>query len=481
MRSTALSGRSTEAGLADPANGPAGDLAVSPADRATLTARYLDEVARSGGTEADLHAVMPSVGMLASRYQKRYVARPLFIGRAEADQLNSDLQHVRAAMVSLPDLLYDGDLTAFAGAAGLTDVQAEAALRTHSDQVTDWVRADLYPDADGFRMLEFNMGSGIGGSEASDMTRAMLRYPLLRDFARRNQLTCPDSAQEQIRVMLAESGFSRDSAPMIALIDWQAHYEKIGGFLHRIARRWRDMGLDTHAGHLGQLRMRNGRVLLRGQPVDIIFRIFLSEHLLEPGGPEVMLPVLDAVARDEVKMFTPMDSELYGSKAPLAMLSDHANRHLLTAAQQAAIDRVLPWTRMVRPGPVMLEDGSSADLLEHALARQADLVLKPTLLHGGAGVVAGWDTTEQGWRDALNQAMGGPYVLQRRIMVIPEMCPGPDGELVPWETTWGVFTSPAGFGGVFARAFQSQPGTVVGRIGTHLRLGGGMVGPPSPG
>jgi hypothetical protein len=77
--------------------------------------------------------------------------------------------------------------------------------------------------------------------------------------------------------------------------------------------------------------------------------------------------------------------------------------------------------------------------------------------------------------------MGGPYVLQRRIMVIPEMCPGADGELVPWETTWGFFTSEAGFGGVFARAFRPQPGTVVGRIGTHLRVGGGLVGAPGPG
>lgn len=469
MRSTALSGHGTDAGFAGPEDG------------ATLTARYLDEVARRGGTWTDMLAVLPTTGMLASRYKKNFMSRPLFLGRTEADQVNSDLQHIRAAMTSLPGLLYDGDLASFARDAGLTEVQIEAALRTRCDQVTDWVRADLYPDAAGFRIMEFNMGSGVAGSETSEIAQAMLRYPLLREFARAHQLTYVDTIQEQIRLILAESGFTRESAPMIALIDWPDHYERISGFLHRISRRWRDMGLDTHAGSIGHLKFRNGRVWLRGRPVDILFRIFLSEHLLQPGGPELMFPVLDAVARDEVRMFTPLDSELYGSKAPLAMLSDLANRHLFTAAQQDVIDRVLPWTRMMLPGPVTLEDGGTVDLMEYALDHPADLLLKPTLLHGGAGVLAGWDTTERDWRDALSQAMRGPYVLQRRIKVIPEICTGEDGELVPWETTWGIFTSAAGFGGAFARGFRPQPGTVVGRIGTHLRVGGCLVGPPVPG
>jgi hypothetical protein len=446
-------------------------------DRAALTARYLDEVARRGQSAADLLAVMPATGILAAQFGNRFTSRPMFLGRAEGEQVSSDLRCIKAAMNSLPDLLYDGDLAAFAKDAGLTEIQIEAALRTRTGQVTNWGRADMYPDDHGFRLMEFNMGSSVGGSDVSEINRAMLRYPLLREFARAHGLTSVDTYQEQIRLTLEESGFTRDSCPMIALIDWPAHYEQIGGYLHKISRRWRAAGLDTHAGHIGHLKVRDGRVWLRGRPVDVIFRIFMTEHLLEPGGPEVIFPVLDAVARGEVKMFTPLDSELYGSKAPLAMLSDHANRHLFTADQQAAIDRVLPWTRIMRAGVTTLEDGSTVSLMEYALAHPADLVLKPSLLHGGSGVVAGWDTTERGWRDALSQAMGGPYVLQRRIMTKPEMCPGEIGELVPWDIHWGFFTSAAGFGGAITRAFLPQPGTRVHRTGTHVRYGGVLVGP----
>lgn len=452
-------------------------------DRATLTASYLDEVKRRGHSATDLLDVMPRTGMLWALNALRYIPRPLFLGHAESEQLNSDLQHIRAAMASLPSLLYDGNVEAFGTAAGLTSAQAAAVRRTRAETVTEWVRADMYPDATGLRLLEFNMGSGIAGSDNSELCRAVLRYPLLREFARDHRLGYVDTVREQLRLIFAETGRKPGSYPMIALVDWPKHFEAIGSFLHKISRRWRNQGLDAHACHLGQLKVSDGRVRLRGRPVDIIFRIFLLEHLLQPDGPELMNPVLDAVARGEVAMFTSLDGELYGSKVPLAMLSECANRHLFSPAQLGAFDRVLPWTRLVRPGPVTLSDGAVVDLEEYALSHAEDLVLKPALLHGGAGVLPGWhpDTTEQLWRDRLREAMGTPHVIQQRVRVEPELCPGDVGELVPWETTWGVFTFASGYGGVYGRAFQSREGLAVARTGTGLRIGCCLVEQPVPG
>jgi hypothetical protein len=155
------------------------------------------------------------------------------------------------------------------------------------------------------------------------------------------------------------------------------------------------------------------------------------------------------------------------------MLSDPASRHLLSAAERAACDRILPWTRMVRPGPVTLEDGRMVDLYDYAASHPGDLILKPTLLHGGLGMLAGWhpDTTATLWRDRLTAAMGGPYVIQRRIRPTPELCPGEDGEPVPWIVTWGVFTFPHGYGGVYARAFTADSQLAVLLTGTDMRFG----------
>jgi len=95
--------------------------------------------------------------------------------------------------------------------------------------------------------------------------------------------------------------------------------------------------------------------------------------------------------------------------AALAMLSDERNRHLFTTAELASIDRILPWTRAVRPGPVTLEDGQRADLLDYAISHQDDLILKPTLRYGGQDVLPGWhhQTSPELWRKQLARALDG--------------------------------------------------------------------------
>ena len=73
--------------------------------------------------------------------------------------------------------------------------------------------------------------------------------------------------------------------------------------------------------------------------------------------------------------------------------------------------------------------GARVDLRDYAIAHREELILKPTLLHGGAGVVPGWhrETTRQAWAEQLRAAMDGPYVLQRRIRPVPELFPTLDG------------------------------------------------------
>jgi hypothetical protein len=145
---------------------------------------------------------------------------------------------------------------------------------------------------------------------------------------------------------------------------------------------------------------------------------------------------------------------VFASKGALAMLSDEANRSLFHPHELVSLDRILPWTRMVRPGPVTLEDGSRVDLLTYALSHQHDLALKPTLLHGGHGVLLGWrqDTTPQEWEEQVRSAMDGPYVIQRRIRPVPELFPSGTGDTEPWIVAWGAFTVARGFGGVWTRA-----------------------------
>ena len=199
--------------------------------------------------------------------------------------------------------------------------------------------------------------------------------------------------------------------------------------------------------------------------MDVVYRVFMIEDLLDPGAPELVDPVLRAVERGEVEMFAPMDAELYGSKAALAMLSDEANADRFDAAERDSLDRLLPWTRMVRDTPVTV-GGAQVGLWELAAERRAELVLKPTLMHGGLGVVLGWRVDPDEWKAAVRAATGGPYVLQRRIRAVPEPFPaavpgGTEQQLINWM----AFSMSRGFGGGIVRASTDLSGSVLNSAG----------------
>jgi hypothetical protein len=197
-------------------------------------------------------------------------------------------------------------------------------------------------------------------------------------------------------------------------------------------------------------------VWLGRRPVDVIYRVFMIQNLLEPDGPALIDPILRAAERGEVKLFTPMHAQLYSSKGALALLSDEANRSLCTAAELASLDRLLPWTRMLRPGPVTV-DGERVDLLDYATGHRADLLIKPTARHGGQGIVTGWRTGAEEWDQHLRAALGGPFVLQRRVRPEPEEFPGPGGP-EPWVLTWGAYLGRRGYAGMWVRG-EADPDT----------------------
>ncbi|MDH6133743.1 hypothetical protein P3T37_003141 [Kitasatospora sp. MAA4] len=444
-------------------------------DRSTLTELYLAQVRAHGAVASELIGRQSEIELLTRNYRTGFLSRPLFLGHQEREQLTADLAVFRGALLSLPDKLFDGDLGAFARAAGMAEVQVDAMLRSRGNSLTRMTRSDLCVDESGFRLLEANMSSALGGMDNAVMARALLEHPVLADFAEQHNLGVLDSMGELVRTMYAETGFAPDATPVVAMADWPSSYlNSFGPYLEEYCAHLQAMGVDAHPCHIGQFEYRDGRVWLGERAVDIILRIFINEDLLEsPEAAAVMDPVLNAAAAGQVHLFAPLDAELFASKAALAMLSDERNRHLFSPEELAVLDRLLPWTRMLRPGSVTLEDGSRVDLLQYALTHQEELALKPTVSSGGSGIVLGWDAalTPQQWHEQLTAALDGPYVLQRRIRPVTELFPDENGELQPWLIVWGVFTMANGFAGVMARGTLLEDGVGVVNIANGALAG----------
>jgi hypothetical protein len=419
-----------------------------------LTQEYLATVA-AGATEM---AAATHDSVVDSSYLGRALTRPTFLGGDEYAQLVSDSTNLYSAATAIPDRMFGGDLAAFARAIGMSEPQVQAVLRGRNGHASRLARADFYRSDEGFRLMEINVGSTMGGFDNGLLNEGFLAQPQVAAFVDKHRLTYIDTLAALVETLLVECEIPAGTRPMMAAADWPESFETLGPQLHRSAAMLHPLGLDAHACHVGQLRVADGRVWLDDRVVDVVYRLWTMEDQLSDVGRPMIEPILDAADRGEVKLFTPMDVRLYGNKGTLAMLSDEMNRHLLTPAEAASIDRILPWTRMLRPGPVTV-NGARCDLQQYVLNQQAELVLKPTLMYSGIGVVPGWAVNADEWRQQIEAAMDGPYLVQRRIHATPEMFPTDNG-VEPWTLVWGVYLMRAGQGGIWVRGTKGAIGSV---------------------
>ena len=419
-----------------------------------LTDTYLAAFEASGIKASELHAaVQPAV--VGTNMEGRCLTRPGLLEREQIRQLEADLETLYRCLTSLPDRLFGGDLAAFVVATGVPRQQVDAIVRGRGSKPSRLSRADMYHDDTGFRVLEYNMSASLGGIDSSTLSRAMMAQPFVAQFAAEYNLGFIDTLVEAAETLKLECEIAPGTRPSVAFCDWPGSYPDLEAQLIKNTANISKLGMDAFPCHLGHMRIDDdSNVWVGDRHVDVIYRSFLIEDLLDPTGPALIEPVLRAAERGKVKIFSPMDAELYGSKGALALLSDEANRGVFDEQELECLDRILPWTRMARPGPVTV-DGKSVLLEDYVISAREELILKPVMLHGGAGVVAGWQTSPEEWAGQVADAMDGEYVLQRRIYPHTELFPSDDGP-TEWLLVWGAFLGARGYSGAFLRGGPAE-------------------------
>lgn len=389
--------------------------------------------------------------------------RPAILTGAEHARLGADLTTLTGLLTTLPERLFGGDVDAMAEALGFPAVQRAAIEATWPDEVR-LSRTDLMRTAEGFQAIEVNLHSSLGGLDSGPWHRAYLQVPAFADFAAAHRLTYLDpldGVAGALRSAARRRGLG--AFPRVALVDWPTSYPKVEARLHRLARLLSARGFDAFACHAAQLGVRNGRLHAEGRPIDIVYRIFVIEHVSQQ--PGLLAPLLAAHRAGTVLLVMGFGAELLGNKGALALLS--ANAGTFSAQERAAVHRLVPWTRFLR-----------AEHLAEAAARREDSILKPVGGYGARGIVAGWAVTDAAWRAALVDAVGEPWILQRRVRAVPERVPlQTAGEVALGEVdvNWGAFVVDDRYSGMMIRAVPAG-GEALISTSTGALIGGCFSG-----
>ncbi|MEU1734456.1 hypothetical protein [Streptosporangium sp. NPDC020145] len=403
-----------------------------------VTELYNEELLRGGSPLAEIDLHDEERFPYLAGIDRRYLNRPVFVGEGELNRFADDVVRAVDILMSLPERLYDGDLDRLCRTLGVEPRRARLMRRLGGARPYRFGRIDAYHDGESFKILEFNATSETGGLEwVGPATRAMLDHDALRAFAERHRLGFVD-APEKVAEALREAGAAvtggRD--PVVALIEGEGGLADYGVAWRPLHRLLRDLGLDCRLGEITDLDFGNGRVLFRGTPVDVVYRVFEVDQVVDhPEGLRLTERLLAAHEKGSVVVWTPLETEIYRQKACMTLLSDPGLGVRLSAEERALIDRVLPWTRSLgEPG-----------LFEECVERRERLILKPNDAYSGRGIVAGWEVGEREWLRALRDGAETGAIVQERVVPRHEPVVDPvTGRVEPWEACWGLYYTPAG-------------------------------------
>lgn len=400
-----------------------------------VTQAYLDD--------EGLHGLMGRLDLppgLRDAYGHRLVNRPFFLDERTAHDVAADVLDFFELLFSLPGKLFGGSFTRFAEALGIPP--AEAALMG-SERPPMHGRADIYRVGDGFRLLEVNAGSQLGGPDLGELARVIHADPGFQPFVREHDLGYFNPVEKLL------DAIGRDRT--IAFLEE-------GGMLARFAKGFASfretcarLGVDVLLGELHELTTRDGYLHLHGTKLDVAVRYFNAAQAV--GHAETL------AKGHKTELYTPLSSYYYGSKSTIALLSEH--REALDDDEKALVDRLVPWTRSLRDVP--------RDLLRE---RREELIVKAAGGFAGAGVHPGWLMTDREWVRVLDDVGQEPYVVQERVRPTLDVVPGDDR---PYVTTWGWFVTDQGFAGMSIRSMPSADGAVVSYAGNPLTRVSGLL------
>ncbi|MFF9143596.1 hypothetical protein ACF1BN_01870 [Streptomyces sp. NPDC014861] len=437
--------------------------AAVDAARNPLTERYLNApVGRRGLWPA---ATDPGrLHLVEQGLEDRFLTRPVFLEAAEAEGLAADLSGIVDLLFALPDRLFDGDRAAFGRAVGLRPEQIRLALRPPVPHPGRIGRADLYHDGDGFRLLEFNLSSALGGTQTPELNRLLLDDPAFAAFAEAERLEFPDTVEllaQAVKAAAREAG-RPDGHVRVALMDWSAGFDKTRADLSTFAELLSRHGVEAFACHTGQVEESGGRVLVEGRPVDVVYRFFtLGELTADAASTAVAERLLDTFARCGVALVSPLCTSMHGNKRALAMLWDERFLASCASAERALVERLVPWTHEVRPGRIRVR-GEGADFLAYCARHRERLVLKPAHGLGGTGTVLGRAVTPGQWSDLLLGAAPGRYVVQELVSPRAEHFPArAPGDPTRWVLNWGAFLIGRRYAGGFIRGLPEHGADVI--------------------
>lgn len=287
------------------------------------------------------HRLSPDAAFLARHFPARYFSRPTLVAPAAVAATQENLNTVLDVLFDAPHRLTGGDLAAFGRALGYDEVRLAFACAAELGPLSRIGRADLHRTADGFKLLELNLSSALGGLPMSLLAKVMTRDPELAALLAEHGYA-PVDTFAAVRHLLG-AACPGDREITVALVSTPSTYAGHREVLSATAQLLGGPGVTVVAADPVDLVIGADGVAWQGRGIDVVYRMFtLSQLVATETDRRWGMELIRATRSGRTPMVSPLSTSFLGSKNVLALLWSRRMRELMSPRERAAVSALVP-------------------------------------------------------------------------------------------------------------------------------------------
>lgn len=345
--------------------------------------------------------------------------RPHFVTRRQWEQITNTCQTVWGAIEKVGRIAPTDTL--MLEQIGLTPGERELVVVDPGYQeVSVTSRLDSFLTDQTYQFVELNAECPAGIAYQDVAAEIFCDLPLMKEFTRQHKVTPMYCRQNLLDALLAiyERVRGRSQKPRIGIVDYkglptQREFELFKEFFE-------SQGYSTTIADPRDLELREGKLHHGDLRIDLVYRRVLTTELLDK--LDECGAFVEAYKTGAAVFVNSIRTKYVHKKMLFGVLTDERHQHYFSKDEQEAIRGSVPWTRRVEEAKTTY-GGQAIDLLKFVRERREILVLKPNDDYGGHGIFIGWESDENTWDSALEQALKGDYLAQERVNTSREVFP----------------------------------------------------------
>ncbi|QSW88378.1 hypothetical protein J0383_19245 [Flavobacterium endoglycinae] len=409
-----------------------------------------------------------SVPDLFKEYVYAVTGWPVLIDSHTARELSTLSLTIPKLLHQIPSLYFDNNVKKirdfyFEG----DEMSAEFAMMCHKKNIETGCRLDLTYTEDGFKILEANIGSSIGGwqihsfenlirkfhselTENYDQYKSKNTLKIYMNFLIEQILSKVPSIKDTINIFI-DNGFDEsDLDPEFADQTSLLFFNDL--FKQELAKR--ALTGEAYSGNVSELVLIGDNLCFKDVVIHGI--TVLSMEI------KVNTSVFRAFVTDKVYFPDHLGLKMMGDKRNLAVLLELAYAGKFQPEENQLIIKNIPWTAFIENKNIIFRD-KEYNLLELLKNNKDQFVIKVARGYQGKDVFVGKFLSDDEWLEAIHTALAtNAFIAQEFSGSIDFLAPNAQSEWTPHKLIWGAFGFGDSYGGVWVR--MSEVKTDVGVI-----------------